>query len=68
MNNRSNFICQAIKEKLYKDASPDTNLEKIIETALVKVLSSSSNINIDSNIAEKNELSEQDKELINNIF
>lgn len=68
INNRSNFICQAIKEKLYKDASTDANLEKIIETTLVKVLSSSHNINIASTISEENIISEDDKKLINNLF
>ncbi|MFD3156701.1 hypothetical protein ACFIJ5_07545 [Haloimpatiens sp. FM7330] len=67
MNNRSNFICQAIKEKLYKDTS-NNDLQELIETALIKVLSTSPNINIDSNISKRNIISEQDKELINNIF
>lgn len=69
MPNRSNFICQMLKKNLNIDNIETNNLEEIIEKAVIRALEKHSNISINyRDVVREDEISDADRELINNLF
>lgn len=69
MPNRSNFICKILSNN-FKKCDDQSNLEEIIERAVIKALEKHNviNVNYNSSDAKKDEISDEDRDLINNLF
>lgn len=67
MPNRSNFICQTLKKNL-NGCNEQSDLEEIVERAVIKAIEKQGNININSRTVNKQDVSDEDRDLINNLF
>ena len=66
-NDRSNFVCKILNE--YLKENKDINLEEIVERAVAKALRNHNIITVNSGKLDKeDEIRQEDKELINNLF
>ena len=70
MKNRSSIICKVLNENLNISNNKSEDLEEIVERALIKALEKHNvtNVNYNSSDAKKDEISDEDRDLINNLF
>ena len=70
MKNRSSIICKVLNETLNISNNKSEDLEEIVERALIKALEKHNviNVNYNSSDAKKDEISDEDRDLINNLF
>lgn len=70
MKNRSSLICKVLSENLNNSNNKSNDLEEIIERAVIKALEKHNvtNANYNSSDAKKDEISDEDRDLINNLF
>lgn len=67
MPNRSNFICKILSNN-FKKYDDQSNLEEIVERAVIKALSRNGDISQDVEKTKESEVSDEDRELINSLF
>ena len=70
MKNRSSFICKVLSENLNISSSNSSDLEEIVERAVIKALEKHNvkTVNYNINDVNKDEISDEDRDLINNLF
>lgn len=68
--NRSSLICKVLSENLNISSSNSSDLEEIVERAVIKALEKHNvtNVNYNSSDAKRDEISDEDRDLINNLF
>ena len=68
--NRSSLICKVLNENLNISSSNSSELEEIVERAVIKALEKHNvtNVNYNNSDAKKDEISDEDRDLINNLF
>ena len=70
MKNRSSLICKILRENLNNPNNKSDDLEEIVERAVIKALEKHNitTVNYNSSDAKKDEISDEDRDLINNLF
>ena len=70
MKNRSRLICKVLSENLNISSSNSSDLEEIVERAVIKALEKHNvkTVNYNINDINKDEISDEDRDLINNLF
>ncbi len=70
MKNRSSLICKVLNENLNISNNKSEDLEEIVERAVIKALEKHNitTVNYNINDVNKNEISDEDRDLINNLF
>lgn len=70
MKNRSSLICKVLSENLNISSSNSSDLEEIVERAVIKALEKHNvkTVNYNINDINKDEISDEDRDLINNLF
>lgn len=68
MKNRSSFICKALNENLNISSNYSSDLEEIVERAVIKALSRNGSVSEAVKEVKQSDVSNEDRELINSLF
>lgn len=70
MKNRSSLICNVLSKNLNISSNNSSDLEEIVERAVIKALEKYNVTTVNCNISDamKDEISNEDRDLINNLF